>query len=68
MEIAAMDEIIAWCHEYWWLVLIAVVTVIKILNVVTKHFSEHRGVVRWCLFVIDLLDILKSSPPPRVPK
>ena len=61
-----MDKMIAWVHMYWWVCLLALTIAMKVLNAITKHYSEHRGLVRACLFVVDLLDIFKSTPAPKV--
>lgn len=60
-----MDSIVLWFNEYWWAVLIAAGVVCKVLNKATKHFSAHTGFVRWALFVVDVLDIVKSTPAPN---
>jgi len=66
-----------WMASHWWQIAIALVIVTKALNLATKHFSDYRGVVRWCLFFVDLLDVVKSSyggvpgsrpPGPGIPK
>lgn len=59
-----MDTILTWVNEMWWLLLLAAVVVMKVLNLITAHWSERRGLVRWCLFIVDVLDVLKSTPPP----
>jgi len=63
-----MDSIFAWLGQYWWACLIGIGIVMKVLNKITVHFSEHKGLVRWCLFLIDILDICKSTPAPRQPR
>ena len=60
-----MQSILTWLQTNWWWVLIAVAALAKILNKVTQHFSEYKGLVRWCLFLVDLLDVIKSTPPPE---
>lgn len=50
-----------WLSEYWPHVLLAVGIWAKALNLVTLHFRDKRGLVKWCLFLIDLLDVVKSS-------
>lgn len=60
-----MDAAIAWLNAHWWVILIAVVLVLKVLDLITKHWSEHKGLVKWCLFLIDLLNMLKSTPAPK---
>lgn len=59
-----MDAVLTWLNEMWWLLLLAAVVVMKVLNLITAHWSERKGLVRWCLFIIDVLDVLKSTPPP----
>lgn len=56
-----MDQVTAWLGAHWWQITIALVVVIKVLNLVSKHWKDHRGVVRVCLFLVDLLDVFKSS-------
>lgn len=50
-----------WIAGHWPELLLAAAALIKILNVVTRHFRDHQGVVKWCLFAIDLLDVVKTS-------
>ena len=57
-----MDNVISWLAEYWWVLLVFVLP--KVLNVTTKHFSEHRWLVKVCLFLVDILDVIKSTPAP----
>ena len=59
-----MEAIIEWFGTYWWMVLIVVGATAKVLNKATKHFSEHKGFVKWALFVVDVLDIVKTTPAP----
>lgn len=47
---------IGWPHA-----LLVLALVVKTLNLATTHFREHRGVVKWCLFLIDILDVVKTS-------
>lgn len=60
-----MDAILTWLNAHWWVVLLAVMALLKILDLITAHWSERKGLVRWCLFLIDLLNVLKTTPPPR---
>jgi len=60
-----MEAIVAWFGTYWWVVLIILGIVMKVLNRITRHFSECKGLVKWCLFLIDLLDIFKTTPAPK---
>lgn len=66
-----MQTVIAWFNAWWWLVLLIDVIVMKILNATTRHFSEHKGLVKVLLYIVDILDILKTTPapgrPPRTP-
>lgn len=68
-----------WIRQNWLTITLVAMAVIKALNLVTRHFRDYRGVVRWCVFLIDLLDLVKSShgglpgsrppgPPPTPPR
>jgi hypothetical protein len=51
----------AWLSNYWWVVALVLVIAMKVLNLITQHFKDRKGLVRVCLFLIDLFDVLKSS-------
>ena len=61
-----MENILEWFAANWWWVLLLLAAVMKVLNKITLHFAEHKGLVRWCLFLVDLLDVVKSTPAPTV--
>lgn len=42
--------------------------VAKVLNTATQHFSEKKGFVKWALFIVDVLDIFKSTTRPAFRK
>lgn len=67
-----IENITIWLSNYWWVVALLLVIAMKVLNLISVHFKDRKGVVRWCLFLIDLFDILKSShggiPGSRPPK
>lgn len=50
-----------WIAENWPYLAMSFGVAIKALNLATHHFQDHRGVVRWCLFALDLLDVIKTS-------
>lgn len=58
----ALKQVYHWCLENWPLLVLAAAVVAKVLNKVTAHWSERKGLVRWCLFLIDLLDLVKVTP------
>lgn len=60
-----METVINWLNANWWWVLLIVAVLAKVLNKVTQHFSEHKGLVKWCLFLVDLFDLVKSTPSPK---
>jgi hypothetical protein len=61
-----MDAVVSWLRDWWWLVAFMVAVAMKVLNKIPVHFSEYKGLKRWCLFLVDLLDVVKSTPaPPR---
>lgn len=41
---------------------------VRFLNVTTAHWSDKKGLVRWCLYLLDMVDVLKlvlaATPPP----
>jgi hypothetical protein len=53
-----------WLQANWMWIALGVAVLMKVLNTITKHFDEYKGVKRWCLFLVDLLDVVKSTPPP----
>jgi len=55
-------------NENWVYILIGIVALSKVLNTITKHFSEYKGLAKVCVFIIDLLDALKSTPAPKFVK
>ena len=57
-----------WINSNWIYVLFGVAAAAKILNLITKHWSDHAGVVKVCLFLVDLLDIVKTTPKPGTAK
>lgn len=52
-------------QEHWPIAVLFFGYAIKILNLSTKHFSEHKGFVKIALFIVDVLDVLKVTPAPR---
>ena len=50
-----------WIVNNWQWVIVAAGVAISVLNAVTKHFSEHSGVVKIALFLAELLSILTSA-------
>jgi hypothetical protein len=56
-----MARLIAWCSANWWLISIAIYVAVNILNAATSHWSEHKGLVRWLLFVAEALSIVSSA-------
>ena len=63
-----MEAVIAWFNSYWWCVLIGVTLAAKVCNLVSVHYSERTGLKRAMLFVVDLLDLVKTTPAPGVKK
>lgn len=59
-----MDTVIAWMNNYWWVVLIGVAVAAKVARVTASHWSDHKGVKRWALYIVDLLDVVKTTPRP----
>lgn len=50
-----------WIAAHWWKLALVTMAAVKIMNLITRHFADYRGVVRWCVFLIDVLDLVKSS-------
>lgn len=51
---------IAWITAHWLAISIAAAAAIAIINAATRHWSEHKGLVRVLLFVSEVLSILTS--------
>jgi hypothetical protein len=49
-----------WLVAHWELVCLVLYVLINICNAASRHWSEHKGVVRWCLFVAEVLSIVSS--------
>lgn len=47
--------------EHWTVIAAVVAVLISVLNAVTKHFSEHKGLVKWLTFVTEVLSFLTSQ-------
>jgi len=56
-----MDSIAAWLSANWWWVAIVVGVVIQIVNAVSKHWGQHEGVKKICLFITEMLSIFTSA-------
>ena len=56
-----IDQVVNWIGAHWLLLSVAAVILMKALNLVTEHFADYSGVKRWAVFLIDLLDLVKSS-------
>ena len=54
-----------WLIEHWELILIVITIAAKVLDSITKHFSEHKGLVKWCLWIINVLNVFKTTPAPK---
>ncbi len=59
-----VDAIVSWMNSYWWAVLVGVAVAAKVARLVSVHWSERTGLKRWCLFLIDLFDLVKTTPRP----
>lgn len=59
-----MERVMTWLGENWWWLLMLAAALAKVLNKATAHWSDREGVVRWLLFVLDVLDVVKATPPP----
>jgi len=59
-----METLPLWLVKYWPIILIVTTLIAKILDSITKHFSEHKGLVKWCLWIINVLNIFKTTPAP----
>jgi hypothetical protein len=54
-----------WLSVNWGFVCLVVIPIVaKILNKITANYSDRKGLVRFCLMVIDILDVIKLTPPP----
>lgn len=47
----------------WALWVISILPILaKILNAITVHYSEKKGLVKVLLLIIDILDLFKTTP------
>ena len=47
--------------ENWEFILAGIAVLVSLLNSVTVHFSEHKGLVKWAKFVIEILSFATSA-------
>ena len=61
-----MDAILEWFSRYWWVVALCLALAMKVLNSVTTHWGDASNgkVKKVCLFLVDILDIFKTTKPP----
>ncbi len=59
-----MEAVIGFFNAYWWAILLVVAVLAKVANLISVHWSERDGLKRWMLFLVDVLDIVKSTPRP----
>lgn len=46
--------------NWWWLAIVATV-LINICNSVTAHWSERKGLVKWMLWLVDVLSVVRTE-------
>ena len=56
-----MDQISAYLNANWWWILIAIGLVLQVLQVLTRHFSEHKGFIKVVTVVTEILSIFRSK-------
>lgn len=54
--------------EWWPVAVLIAAALAKVINKVTPHFEDRVGVVKALLFVVDILDLVKTSRPPVKPE
>lgn len=59
-----LGKIVAWLSINWETVALVAYVLINLLNAASRHWSEHKGVVRWCLWLAEMLSILRSAGTP----
>lgn len=58
---ATVTLVLDFVKNHWDLICFAVFILIQILQRTTKHFSEHKGLVKVLLYIIDILSIFPSK-------
>ena len=53
-------EVLEFVKEHWMTISMVMVVLISILNAATRHFSEHKGLVKVLSFISEMLSILTS--------
>lgn len=66
-----IDRIVLWLSDpahlkalAWALLIIAPGVLVSFANAFARHYSEHKGVVRFVLFVADFLSVLTPRNAP----
>ena len=54
-----------WCTTYWYVIVAVAGVIAKVLDLLTPHFSEHAGVKKFILVLINICNVLKITPAPK---
>lgn len=57
-----------WLSENWEILVLAATVASSILNAATRHWSEHKGVVKVMLFLSEILSLVTSKGSARAVK
>ncbi|HHE72642.1 MAG TPA: hypothetical protein ENL34_10230 [Chloroflexi bacterium] len=61
-----MEQVRIFLVEWWPLIVLVAGVTAKVINIFSHHWSEHQGVKRTMLKVVDALDLLKASSRPKL--
>jgi hypothetical protein len=50
-----------WLKVNWYWIALAVGVAIQVLNGISKHWPQHAGLRRVCLFVAEMLSVVTSA-------
>jgi len=60
-----MDRALEFVVDCWPFVVLVAAAIAKIANRLTPHFSLTGGFVKALLIIVDLADLIKTTPAPR---
>lgn len=54
-------EIFEFIKTHWSAVVVVLLIVANIANAISLHFSDHKGVKKWMLFIVEMISIVTSK-------
>jgi hypothetical protein len=53
-----------WVELHWAIVSLAAWAIINVMNSITRHWGSKQGVVKFCLFLTEMLSVFTSKDAP----